>query len=437
MLAFVTTQLVFGHTQYSHFGEYSHLGATHEMLLFVGTLPAWVLVARLQGLYRHDEERADHSTADDLLGVFYLVTIGSWTVFVSTELSGLATPSTLRVSFFWGLAITLVTAARGAARTFSRRHSSFVQKTVIVGAGGVGQLVAKKLGQHPEYGLELVGFVDANPMDPRPDLDHLTVLGGPDELALIIREHGIERVVIAFPNEAETDTVELIRTLKDFDVQIDIVPRFFDILGPGFDVHTIEGLPLLGVPPLRLSRSSKLLKWAMDIALPLVALFFLAPLFALIALLIKRDSPGPVFFRQERMGADEETFRIFKFQTMSVDAEGRKHEVGHLNQHLADDPRMFKIHDDPRVTRIGRVLRRTSLDELPQLLNVIKGGMSLVGPRPLILRRGPARARLGTQAPRPEARHDRPLAGTGAERDPVRGDGQARLHVRDVVVAGA
>jgi lipopolysaccharide/colanic/teichoic acid biosynthesis glycosyltransferase len=113
----------------------------------------------------------------------------------------------------------------------------------------------------------------------------------------------------------------------------------------------------------------------------------LAPVFGMLALLIKRDSPGPVFFRQERMGVDDKTFRIFKFRTMAADADERKPEYAHLNRHARNggDPRMFKVHDDPRVTKFGRFLRRYSLDELPQLINVLKGEMSLVGPRPLIL----------------------------------------------------
>jgi lipopolysaccharide/colanic/teichoic acid biosynthesis glycosyltransferase len=142
---------------------------------------------------------------------------------------------------------------------------------------------------------------------------------------------------------------------------------------------------MLGLPAIRLSNSSKLLKRGVDVIGASLGLLLLAPLFAVLALLIKRDSPGPVFFRQVRMGSNDECFRIYKFRTMSVDADQRKHEVAHLNKHLGADPRMFKIDDDPRVTRVGRWLRRTSIDELPQLLNVLKGDMSLVGPRPLIL----------------------------------------------------
>ena len=144
---------------------------------------------------------------------------------------------------------------------------------------------------------------------------------------------------------------------------------------------------MIGLPPLRLSRSSRLLKRTTDVVLALLALIVLAPVFAMIAVLIKLDSRGPVFFRQVRMGRGDKTFRIFKFRSMTEDADERKAEVAHLNKHLriGGDPRMFKITRDPRVTSVGRRLRKTSLDELPQLINVLAGDMSLVGPRPLIL----------------------------------------------------
>ena len=181
--------------------------------------------------------------------------------------------------------------------------------------------------------------------------------------------------------------VDLVRSLRETFVQIDIVPHLVEALSPSMDIHSIEGLPLIGLRPARLARSSLLLKRAMDLTLSTVGLVVLTPVFALVAAAIKLDSRGPVFFRQVRMGRNERTFRIFKFRTMCADAEERKKSVAHLNRHTAPgaDDRMFKISNDPRVTPVGRFLRRFSLDELPQLLNVLKGEMSMVWPRPLIL----------------------------------------------------
>jgi exopolysaccharide biosynthesis polyprenyl glycosylphosphotransferase len=241
--------------------------------------------------------------------------------------------------------------------------------------------------KHPEYGINLVGFVDTDPKERREDLEHLTLLGPPSRLPALVRFFDIERVIIAFSNESHEDTLDLIRSMKDLDIQVDIVPRLFELVGPSVGIHTVEGMPLVGLPPMRLSRSSRLLKRLFDLALALLGLVLFAPVFSFIALLIKVSSRGRVFFRQTRMGEGGHTFRIWKFRTMAADADVRKTEVAHLNKHLqaGGDARMFKIAKDPRVTRPGHFLRRTSLDELPQLFNVLSGEMSMVGPRPLIL----------------------------------------------------
>jgi exopolysaccharide biosynthesis polyprenyl glycosylphosphotransferase len=362
-----------------------HVGLHIEILLFVLTLPIWVVVAKLYGLYDHDEERTDHTTADDLVGVLHLVTVGTWLLFIGGWATGLATPKPPKLIASWLLAIGLITLGRLGARAYARRRIAYLQNTVIVGAGEVGQLIARKFLHHPEYGINLVGFVDSDPMAREDELEHLRVLGGPESLPGIVRLLDVERVVIAFSRDSHGETLALIRSLKDLDVQVDIVPRLFEIVGSNIGMHTVEGLPLFGLPPLRLSRSSRLLKRVTDLVLSTAALVLLSPVLTLFALWIKLDSRGPVFFRQVRMGSGEKTFRIVKFRTMVADADQRKDEVVHLNMHNGGDPRMFKIPNDPRVTRIGRFLRRYSLDELPQLFNVFKGQMSLVGPRPLIL----------------------------------------------------
>jgi exopolysaccharide biosynthesis polyprenyl glycosylphosphotransferase len=193
-------------------------------------------------------------------------------------------------------------------------------------------------------------------------------------------------VIVAFMDDSTEHAVEIVRSLQRPDIQVDVVPRFFDLVGPSCEIHTLEGLPLVGIPSLRLSRSSRLVKRTVDVVLAVAALVVLSPVLLAIAIAIEIETRGPVLFRQRRMGAGDTPFRIFKFRTMTADAEDRKDEVRHLNKHLApgSDPRMFKIPDDPRITKVGAFLRRYSLDELPQLLNVVEGTMSLVGPRPLI-----------------------------------------------------
>jgi exopolysaccharide biosynthesis polyprenyl glycosylphosphotransferase len=255
---------------------------------------------------------------------------------------------------------------------------------VVVGAGEIGQTIAEKLLRHPEYGINLVGFVDADPMPMREELSHLAILGAPDRLPDLIDLLDIERVIVAFSGEPAEETLDIIRSLGQRQLQVAIVPRLFELVGPNVGIHTIEGVPMLGLPPLDLSRSARFLKRSLDLFVSISALLVLTPLFALVALLVKETSSGPVFFKQLRIGSGGRPFHVYKFRSMVEDADERKHEYAHLNRHVDDDPRMFKIEDDPRVTRVGRILRRYFIDELPQLINVLRGDMSLIGPRPLI-----------------------------------------------------
>jgi exopolysaccharide biosynthesis polyprenyl glycosylphosphotransferase len=256
---------------------------------------------------------------------------------------------------------------------------------IIVGSGEVARLLDLKIRQHPEYRLKVVGFVDRDGGASLNGAGPLELIGATDDLPDLVRAHSAHRVLIAFSEDSDDQTLEVIRELQDTNVQIDIVPRLFEVLGTNAQLHTIEGVPLVGLPTPRLSASSRLLKRLLDLAGAIFGLILLSPLLAITALAIKLDTRGPVFFRQVRMGAEERAFRVFKFRTMVADAERLKANVAHLNMHENDDPRMFKIPDDPRVTRVGAFLRRTRMDELPQLFNVIRGEMSLVGPRPLIL----------------------------------------------------
>jgi exopolysaccharide biosynthesis polyprenyl glycosylphosphotransferase len=363
-----------------------HVRPDLEYLLFFLTLPAWIVAAKLYGLYDHDEERTDHGTVDDIVGVFHMVSVGLWLLVILGTATDLIDPSVTKLVLFWIGALVLVTLARATARGLCRRQLAYLQNTVIVGAGRVGQLVAHKVMQHREYGINIVGFVDDGPRELSSDLRHIAILGSPDRLPSLVRTLWVDRVIIAFSKESHERTLALIRSLKDLDVQIDIVPRLFELVSPGVSVHTVEGLPLIGLPPLRLARSSRLLKRFLDLALAIPALLLLAPLFGYIVLRIRLESAGPAFFRQVRVGFNGRPFSIFKFRTMTWDADERKQEVAHLNVHAREggDPRMFKIPHDPRVTPFGAFLRRYSLDELPQLINVVRGEMSLVGPRPLI-----------------------------------------------------
>jgi exopolysaccharide biosynthesis polyprenyl glycosylphosphotransferase len=376
-LAFVVAQALAGLRD----GVGGTIALQAELLLFLAALPCWVVAAKLAGLYDRDCERTDHSTMDDAAAVFHLVTTVAWLLVLLGWLSELAHPDFAKLFSFWFLSIAFVVTGRASARALARRMRAYRQNTLIVGAGDVARLISRKIGNHPEYGIDLVGFVEGSSNGGG---GSVPLLGTPEALPELIAAHQVERVIVAFPSASREQTLDVVRRLKDEDVQIDLVPRLFEIVFPGATIHTLEGLALLGLPRLRLSRSSALIKRVVDVGIASAALFVLAPFLALIALLIKLDSRGPVLFRQVRMGRGGSSFGIYKFRTMVADADARKGETAHLNMHAAGDARMFKIPDDPRVTRVGRYLRRWSLDELPQLVNVVQGDMSLVGPRPLI-----------------------------------------------------
>jgi exopolysaccharide biosynthesis polyprenyl glycosylphosphotransferase len=361
---------------------------SYEALLFAGTLPVWVLMARMYGLYARDEERTDHSTVDELLGVFHLATVGAWLLFAVLWLTNVASPPLGKVFTFWLITTLSIGIARAGARTLARRHRYYNQNAVIVGAGEVGQLVARKLLQHPEYGIKVVGFVDAQPRERREDVAEVGILGSPEKLREIVRGNDVERVLIAFSQDSDESTLELLRLLRDEDVQIDVVPRLFEVVGPNAELHSVEGLPLLGLPPVRLSRSSRALKRVVDIVGASVGLLLAAPLFAYAAWRIRRESPGPVFFRQERLGTRMRPFMMLKFRTMCVETDDADHRAfiraTMSSQALPTANGLYKLDRDQAVTPFGRWLRKTSLDELPQLVNVLRGDMSLVGPRPCL-----------------------------------------------------
>jgi exopolysaccharide biosynthesis polyprenyl glycosylphosphotransferase len=366
------------------------LGSPRELLLFALTLPCWVLVASLHNLYRRDAEWIDHSTTDDAVGIFHLVTIGAWLLLVVSRLDGQSGPNVYRLIGFWVLAIAFLLVTRAVTRRLCRHAAAFEQNTVIVGAGDVGQLVARKLIKHPEYGINVVGFVDREPRMRRADLpEHLTILGGPDRLPEIVEKLDIERVVIAFSSEPLPDLLAVLRRLRSTGVQIDLVPRLFDLVGPRVDLHAIEGLAVLGLPPARTTAATRAIKRVVDVIGACLGLLVAAPLFAYIAVRIRLDSPGPVLFRQTRLGAGMKKFTALKFRTMKVDTDQAAHaayvrETMSAKSESANGNGIYKLDRSDSITPFGHWLRKTSLDELPQLVNVLRGDMSLVGPRPCI-----------------------------------------------------
>jgi exopolysaccharide biosynthesis polyprenyl glycosylphosphotransferase len=274
----------------------------------------------------------------------------------------------------------------GVMRAFSRGYAHQIaplrQRTVVVGSGVVADQLTERLEQHDEYGLETIGLVDDDVHTlNRPQ--RLPKLGSLDRLDEVIDDFRVDRVIIAFSRASHQQLLSCIRTCRDHGVAVDIVPRLFELVEGLQSMSQIGGVPLFSIGAKPLNGASRVAKRALDIVGSLFLLLFFSPLLISIAVAVKLDSRGPVLFRQIRAGRKQHPFKMIKFRSMYRDADERKAQFESENE--ADDGVMFKIKRDPRVTRVGRILRRTSMDELPQLINVLKGDMSLVGPRPLIL----------------------------------------------------
>jgi exopolysaccharide biosynthesis polyprenyl glycosylphosphotransferase len=384
MAAYIAVEIAFG----AGAGANDTAKGATEYLLLLATLPGWIVIAKLYRLYDQDEERTYHPTTDDFAGVFHLVTVGVWLIFAGTWATQVAHPSLPKTIAFWATAVVLLTFARSCARAWCRSRITYLQNTVIVGAGDIGQRVARKLLRHPEYGINLIGFVDAQPRPRQDGLEHVAYLGTPESLPELVRVFDVERVVVAFSNDSAESTLELIRALNESEVQVDIVPRLFELVSPSVKVDTLEGLPLVELPPPRLARSSFAIKRLIDVVGAVLGLALAAPLFAYIAFRVKRDSPGPIFFRQTRLGLNRREFTALKFRTMHVGVDSSEHRAyiaSIMDQDVAPGGNgLYKLERRDAITPFGHWLRKTSLDELPQLINVLRGDMSLVGPRPCL-----------------------------------------------------
>ena len=355
------------------------------LFLATVTLPVWVCLSSLAGLYRRDEQRADLTLTDDMVPVTVLSTLVVWALTMASTLFATGVPTSVFVGL-WGASVALVLVGRAGTRTLVRGRAQYEQRTLIVGAGDVGQLLGRKLAQHPEFRIRLVGFVDDDPKAMRRDLSDVPVLGTPSEIGELVTAHDIQRVVVAFSNERHDRLLELVHALRDLDVQIDLVPRLFEAIGPTFGIQYIEGLPLVVLSTRRPTRLACTVKRTIDVLGAALGLVVLSPVFAFIAWRVKRTSPGPVFFRQERLGQDMRRFELLKFRTMRIETDEAPHRD--YVQTIMDTKQspgqgnLYKLSREDAVTKTGVWLRRTSLDELPQLINVVRGEMSLVGPRP-------------------------------------------------------
>ncbi len=262
-----------------------------------------------------------------------------------------------------------------------RKKGLGVDRLLIVGAGEIGRTVMRNIVAQPSLGYHVVGFVDDDPEKGNTDIGRFKALGGTANIPRLIKELAIDEVIITLPWMYHRKIVSIIAQCEREQVRVRIVPDVFQMTMSHMQVENLGGVPMIGVREVSIGSSQLLVKRIADIVVSLTGLILLLPLFVVIAVAIKLDSPGPVIFRQIRVGKNERLFSCFKFRSMRHGADEEKNNL--LDQNEATGP-LFKIRDDPRVTRVGRFLRRSSLDELPQLFNILMGHMSLVGPRPAL-----------------------------------------------------
>jgi exopolysaccharide biosynthesis polyprenyl glycosylphosphotransferase len=334
-------------------------------------VPVILATNKVAGLYDRDDLLLNKTTLDEapqLLQICGLFALVVWLLYEPV------TPYVLgswQVVCLWLGSVTLILGARMLARRVARRFVG-LQRCLVVGDPQVVGTLAHKL-RTSDVDAEVAAVLPVRSGGPTGDLT--------SAVRTAVRRGQIDRVIVAPRSTDAAEMLEVIRVAKLEGVRVTVLPRLFEVVGSSVEFDQVDGLTMLGVRRFGLTRSSRLIKRAFDLVGSTLLLAAAAPAMAVIAIAIRLDTPGPVFFRQLRVGRDGGYFEMLKFRSMVADADRRKAELRHLNETEG----LFKIAADPRITRAGRVLRRTSLDELPQLFNVWRGEMSLVGPRPLVL----------------------------------------------------
>jgi exopolysaccharide biosynthesis polyprenyl glycosylphosphotransferase len=370
------------------------VGSDHILAAGFPLLVIAVLYAR-----RAPDERLYGSLIDTATHVLGVVSLAAMLAIALDSLLGAAHPLGLALRL-WLFSLVYLGVARTMLLSVRRqaiRTEAFATPTLIVGAGMVGEHLVRRLVTEPRYGLRPVGFLDSDPL-PRPDQSDssfVPVLGGPESLVEAVAQTGARQVILAFSSEPDHVLVETVKQCQELGVEVALVPRLYESVNERSTLDHIGGLPLLSLRPTDPRGWEFAVKHAFDRTLAVFMLLAAAPLMTLIAVAVKLNSPGPVLFRQRRMGRDGHVFEVLKFRTM---VENRPRADFQLLRGCAPGG----VEGADHRTALGRKLRNLSLDELPQLLNVVRGDMSLVGPRP---ERPEFVARFATEVDRYEDRH--------------------------------
>jgi exopolysaccharide biosynthesis polyprenyl glycosylphosphotransferase len=353
-------------------------GSGSPTIYALAVAPLAVVAAKVAGLYDRDEHLVHKTTLDEVPSLFQVAIASTLTIWLLDDVFASEPLSKLQVVVMLALFFVLMGVVRPLARRTAQQLAPPERILVVGGADDARRINDKICSPTRPCRAEVVGRVPAE-REPRAGRGD-DVLGILADLDFVLAAHKVDRVVICPHGETPNDMLDTIRLVKGLGAKVSVMPRLFEVVGSSVEFDDLGGMTLLGLRRYELTNSSAFLKRALDVTGALGGLVFLAPFFAIVALIIKLTSTGPVFFKQSRVGRGGETFAMLKFRTMYDGADQMKKELVDRNE--ADG--FFKIAEDPRVTPVGRLLRRASLDELPQLINVLRGEMSLVGPRPLV-----------------------------------------------------
>jgi len=353
-------------------------------LLGIALLITWHLAFAVQGLYLSHRFASQRK---ELKEIAQAVLFCSAVLLIGAQAGSWPTINFVTVALFAVISFVFVAAMRMLLRLNLRRlrkRGHNVKSLLIVGGGARSRAFAARIKKRQDLGYKLVGYVDSDPAFAHDSIAGAPWLGKLDELPTILANEIIDEAAIALPIKSHYSQIEsAVALFEEQGITTHLLSDLFPQKLARSHSGELDGVPIVSlhsVPPFSWRTEAKRL---IDVVVGTALLVMLAPLFVLAAIAIKLDSPGPIFFVQDRFGLNKRRFRMLKFRTMRADAEARMEELEHLNEKSGP---IFKIKHDPRITRVGRWLRKTSIDELPQLINVLLGDMSIVGPRPLSVR---------------------------------------------------
>ena len=353
--------------------------AASHALWALPTIPAWIALMVVYGLYSSGLRRVTHSTIDDIPALAHVFLLGSVAMWLYFHITPPGKLNFLDLLVFVAVGFFAVLILRSIARMIGARLLGS-ERVLFVGSGPMTPMLARQILCQPAHGLDPVGALTRyeNAEWPLP-VATLGTLGDVDPSELLVANR-IDRVMVSAEGVDDELLLDLINVCRTLGVKVSALPSLAAMMGPAATIDQLEGITLISLNAPALARSSRIFKRGMDLVGAGLLLILSAPIWIAVAIAIKLDSPGPVLFRQERIGRGGKPFRLAKFRSMVTDAEEQREALLAQSRQTG----WLDLEQDPRITRVGRFLRLTSLDELPQLWNVARGDMSLVGPRPLI-----------------------------------------------------